>query len=117
MPELEEQRVKVEKGFFNLPKELIIEALLFKNRMLFSTAKGTGWNEYHYYCSMESCKYKIKIIEKPDILSSLTSNMLIINFKSFDWASSNDLQEEISQVMETGIHTCNTTGKNVEDFI
>ncbi len=101
--------VKVAKGYVNLPKEIVIEALAHKNNFYFKSASNSGRSEYYYPCSFQNCSYKLKIIQKGDEIKNLTTVNLINNFKDFDMNKPSELVEGMCHLTELGEHNhpCN----------
>jgi len=91
--------VKVDKGFFNLPKEIIIEALIFQNVYL-KYKNGSGRGEFYYECHDKNCPYKLKITEFSEKLNFLTTASLIQGFKTFSLSEASVLETGISKIME-----------------
>ena len=97
--------VKIDRGFVNLPREVVIEALLVKNHIEFKSALSSGRNEYYYACNISTCQYKLKIIEKEEEIKKLSTVNLVKNFKDFDLTKSSELKEGISHLTEMGEHS------------
>lgn len=76
-------QVSIEKGYFNLPKEIIEEAIAHNYKVLFKPKKDSGLKIYYYECSDSSFKMRIK--EYPDKIKALiTTTTLISNFKTLN---------------------------------
>jgi len=116
MPKLQTP-VIVDKGFVDLPREILVEALLFQNNMLFTTGKSTGRNEYFYYCLNKECCFRIKIIEKAESRKDLTLNSLINNFKSYDFTKPSELETGMSQIFQYGSHTCERNEAKAKEYV
>ena len=107
-PQDKNQRVtislsKVVKGWFNLPRKVILEALLLQNVQL-KMKGGSGRDEYYYLCPVEGCPYKLKIYELTEKVKHITTAALIQNFKTFSLAQISSLEGGICQVTEYGQH-------------
>src|SRR5438045_163069 len=58
-------KTEIHKGFYNLPREVIIERLSQQGSYL-KPSSVTGYNTYYYRCIEESCRYKLTIIQYPE---------------------------------------------------
>jgi hypothetical protein len=70
----------IQKGWFALPKEVILKKLCDNKIVLVRTSKP----EY-YNCLDPNCKYKLKIIEVKEKKGTLSTAAIIHNFKSFEF--------------------------------
>ena len=64
--------ISIDKGYFNLPKE-VIEMFSFKlQSTLQNKKKDNGSSTYYYECDHEGCQYRLKILENPTLTKDLT---------------------------------------------
>jgi len=97
--------VSVEKVYFNLPKEVLEEAIAYKYKVYFLPKKDSGKRLYYYECAHQGCSYRIKILENPDLIkTTLSTAALIANVKAFDLDVPSELSEGICHVTEYGEH-------------
>jgi len=96
--------VQAEKGFFNLPKEIIEEAMALKFNVLFKPKRDNGDHSYYYSCNHIGCPYSLKIKEYPNLIKNITLSTLISNYKDFDLSNFSDLEEGICHITEYGDH-------------
>jgi len=97
----------IDKGYFNLPKDVIEEAFGVLLNVVFGTKKNTNRDIYYYHCAEKNCFYKLKITENQNQLKNLTIANLISNFKNFDISNSSELSEGICFLTEYGEHNNN----------
>ena len=89
--------ISIDKGYFNLPKE-VIEMFSFKlQSTLQNKKKDNGSLTYYYECDHEGFQYRLKILENPKLTKDLTLTALISNFKSFDLLNASELENGICQ--------------------
>lgn len=96
--------IKIEKGCFNLTKEIMLEALYHNNKILMMFKNSNGRQEYFYKCVAPSCNYMLKIFENKELIGNLSTQSLLNNFKSFDITSGNDSEQGIITIEEIGEH-------------
>ena len=108
------QQPKFERGFFNLPKDVIVEALHVKNISLKLTSSKGNQGSY-YRCQMPDCTYRLKLEENEDKVKILTLSSLITNFKNIDISQNSELTEGICFATEYGEH-CNLP-QEVDDAV
>ena len=97
----------IEKGFFNIPKEVIEEFIAYKYQVPFLPKNDNGNNTDYYYCNADGCQYRIKIKENFNLLKSITSASLISSFTNFDLSNPSELSEGICHLTEYGEHINN----------
>ena len=105
----------IDKGHFNLPKEVIEEAVFYKHNVLFKTRRDSGKQIYYYECADPQCFYRMRIKENPDKAKTLTSSTLISNFKNFDLSVASELSEGICFLTEYGEHKDDHNTKVLQD--
>ena len=103
---LKKDCVKVSKGFWNLPKELIIESLFYQGIRL--KLKNSVRRDHYYECINENCPYVLKIHENPENLKSLTTSTIISNWKNFSIEDCSQNQEGICELTEIDSHIQDT---------
>ena len=99
--------ISIDKGYFNLPKEVIEECLALNFKVHFKTKKDNGNLTYYYECDHEGCQYRLKILENPTMTKDLTLTALISNFKSFDLLNASELENGICHITVYGEHKDN----------
>lgn len=97
------KEVMIQRGFFMLPKEIIVELLAYQHIIL-KQYGNSGRNDYYYKCANENCKYRMKIVENKSLLQTLNTVTLLQNCKSFDLNNESELKEGISEITEYGKH-------------
>jgi len=107
-------KISVQKGFFNIPKEVIVECLMDKG-VFVKLENSTGRGDYYYKCIDPSCKYKIKIIEKNQSFSTTSAN-LIRSYKTFDLSMNSDLDDGFAKIVIYDEHIKNHNEKLIEEF-
>ena len=95
---------KLEKGFVNLPKDILVEALLYVKNIKLSLTSSKGDQGTYYKCVEDQCLYRLKIEEHNEKLKLLTTTSLISNFKNIDISHESDLEEGICFLTEYGEH-------------
>jgi len=93
----------INKGYFMLPKEVIIEKLR-QNGIYLKQYNNASRGDTYYECVDPSCSYRQKITGNINLLKRLNSSMLIKHFKEFDIESVSELEEGISLVQEYNCH-------------
>lgn len=96
--------VQIDKGFINLPKEIIEEAMAIKFNVIFEPKQDNGTNTYYYSCNYKECSYRIRIQENIEMIKQLNTASLISNFKMFDIGIPSVLSEGICSLTEYGEH-------------
>lgn len=99
--------VQVDRGFFNLPKEVIEEGLALNFKVIFKPRRDNGDQTYYYSCNHPGCFYRLKIREYPDLIKNITLSAMISNFKKFDLSVPSELEEGICHLTEYGNHKDN----------
>jgi len=99
------EQIAIEKGCYNLPKELIEEAFAVFCNVTFKPKRDTGRQTYYYDCIEDDCSYKIKITENKDCIKQLIATNLISNFKNFDISASSEQKEGMCHLTEYGDHS------------
>lgn len=100
------KEVKIEKGFVQLPKEVILEALSH-HKIFLKQYADSGRNDFYYKCTAKDCSYRLKIVEYPNLLRSLNTVTLIEAYKKFDPSSKSEFEEGISELFEYNQHSHN----------
>lgn len=110
------QDVIRDRGFFNLPKSIIIEALREKGINL-KYHSDNGRNETYYKCVDCNCiDYKVKICEDKDKAERLATFDLTKNYKDFHGLADSELQEGVCKVTEYNAHIQNHNLDSFEEF-
>ena len=107
-------KISIQKGFFNLPKEVLIECLMDKGDCL-KLDNSTGRGDFYYKCIDPSCKYKLKITENSHSFTTTSAN-LIRSYKTFDLSSNNELEEGFSKVVVYDDHVKEHNEELIKDF-
>ena len=97
-------QVQVDKGYFNLPKEVLEEAFGYLHNVQFLSKIDTGRGIYYYDCATDGCSYRIKVTENPELIKNLQTSILISNYKNFDCTNCSDLKDGICFITEYGQH-------------
>jgi hypothetical protein len=100
-------QAQVDKGFYNLTKEVIEEAFADLHNVHFLSKSDTGRGIFYYDCAKNGCSYRIKLTENLDLIKSLQTNSLISSYKNFDVSNCSELKDGISFITEYGEHLNN----------
>jgi hypothetical protein len=74
----------IQKGWFALPKEVILKKLC-DNKIVLVQTSNSERGDIYYNCLDPNCKYKLKIIEVKEKKGTLSTAAIIHNFKSFEF--------------------------------